>query len=96
MAKKVLLSDMVARVLLMVGDEPGLTTKELIKKLKSGRPPTVYAILNRLTEKNMFLVQEQHSGMKADGRPSRTYTLSPNGERHAGLYRKLFALKETK
>ena len=90
---KILLSDMVARVLLVIGDETGITTKELVKKLKSGRPPTVYAILSRLTERNMFLVQEQHSGKEADGRPSRTYTLSPKGEKYAELYRKLFALE---
>ena len=94
MPRKLLLSDSAARLLLVVQDNPGIATHQIIKKLKSRRTPTIYALLVYLNDRNFFLVDEKHSGGSRDGRPVRVYALSEKGVRCAELYRKLFELEK--
>ncbi len=96
MPRKVILPDKAARLLLVVQDNPGITTATIIKKLKSRRPSTIYQYLVSLNDRKLFLVVEKHGGSSRDGRPSFAYTLSEKGLRRAELYRKLFELENSK
>ena len=82
--------------MLAVRAHPGITAKELARKLKYTRPASIYKLLTELELRELLCGQVLRTNNIRDGMTPTRYSLTLEGVRHAALYQRLFELEEAK